>query len=95
MNWDFEHVTPDFVGERAFHLTKVSNFPDEDYCYLSIIMASNNTPKSYVVVYNYPSDFGEVVAALDENCPMHMVGFVKGRLGSAASVWGHVCPCLL
>ena len=93
------HVTPDQIGRKPFHLHRITNIAEEDYAYLFITIAEDNAPVDQVVVYNYPPNFGEVMAALATVCPLHMVGFEQDEAGtqlaSAESIWGFVCPCSL
>ncbi len=85
--------TVEQIGRRAFHLESIEFLSGE--CHLQIILSEDNSQEEATVIYEYPPEFAEVVEALAEACPIHMVGFQDGLLADAKSVWGYVCPCNL
>jgi len=64
------YITPEDVEKQAFCLERVDDFPEDDYCYLHIIVGMGENQQRKIIVYNYPPEFGSVVHATAKEVPV-------------------------
>ncbi|SRR5258708_39560729 len=88
------YITPEDTGRLVFCLERINDFPEDDYCYLHILLwAGINCADRKIVVFNYSPEYGSVIRVMAEKAPVHLSAFEDGVLGSADPAWGRACPC--
>src|SRR5260370_33774382 len=83
------YMTPEDTGRMVFCLERIDDFPEDDYCYLHILLwAGINVAHQKIVVFHYPPEYGSVIRAMAKEVPVHMSMFENGVLAKVDPISG-------